>query len=1170
MRFRCAALLWAACLLATPLFPQTDSTGSLTVTVTDTSHAVVPNAMLTIKNESTGVSRTATSGANGSYTFSLLDPGKYSVNITSPGFKAMNVQSVQIDVTETHVLNEMLELGATEQQVTVSATAQTVDTESSTLGGVVGGTQVTDLPLATRNYTQILGLSPGVTVDVYNSTNLGRGSQFIYVNGSDDIGNNYLEDGVQVTPYGSKSTQDALSFWGSIPIPSPDAVQEFKVQTSLFDATYGHGAGGNIDVVTKTGTNAIHGSAFEFFRNDALNANTFFGNDLAVPRGKLEQNQYGGTLGAPLIKNKLFVFGSYQGTHQINGVAAAGSATVVLPVQLTNNRTAAALGAEFCGVPTYNPTGALNPPSDQVACDGSNINPVALAILNAHTQYGTLYIPSPTKIVGNTGLAGFSIPARFIENQYLGNIDWDLSPRNTVAMRYYYDFSPQSQAFANGAQPPGGGLLTESGNQMESVKLTSIVTNNFVNEARFSDYYIRSHLVSTDIVTAAEVGSENPGPFPAVPVLTFNSLNGTTIGGSNSQQARVPQWYEEWGDQISWSKGKHSIRAGYDQQWIDTHFANESYSRGTLIFQTFPDFLLGLSAAQNGTTLSNIFQTSAQIQAPGGTRLDDRENNLGFYVQDDWKVFRRLTINMGIRWDYFGGVTEENFKVTGATNPVYALDQSVPIPPTGGTYVGYTVAQGDNSLLPVGVVRRNTNLQTNGLSPMSDFGPRLGFAYQPLRNGKVVVRGGYGIFQNQIKGNVYNLELNANPPASGPVNYTGTANALATLADPTNPVPQPGWTGFLRTTTSSLTQSGLEPNLLNPYLEVYNANVQYELAPSWIVQVGYSGSHYIHQAGSEDFNIPTLATPTTPVNCGYDGIAGDCITTNTSQNAAKRVPVLGLGAGKFGAAGNFETARYNSFQVLLKKNFSHGLLFQASYTYAAESTNESGVSASNGLGGNVNINFPGTVFGPADFLRPQRLIINYIYNLPNYRKNQGLIGRALSGWAVSGITTAQAGEGVTFTDSVGGQAYGSFDTSTAELCPGANYGELATAGSTLSRINNYFNSAGVWCAPPIVGAFSSPVASPGATGFGNSGRNVVWGPGQFNWDIAAVKDTVTGGLSENAHLEFRAEFFNAFNHANFSNPGSGLSDGKPLASYGVISSTTNGPRVVQFALKYEF
>jgi hypothetical protein len=937
-----------------------------------------------------------------------------------------------------------------------------------------------------------------------------------------------------------------------------------------------------VDIVTKSGTNSIHGDAFEFFRNDVFNANGFFQNRLGVKRGKLEQNQYGFTLGGPAIKDKLFWFGSYQGTKQINGVAAVGSATVSLPPQLTNDRSAATLGAEFCTVPTFTPSGTPNPASDQVACNGSNINPVALTLLNRKLPAslgGGYVIPTPTSIATlgsgkQVGQAAFSIPARFTENQALFNLDYVINSKNTLSGRYFYAIAPQNQAFTNGGgQPPGSGIAVLSGDQFVLGKLASTLTSNLLNEARFSSYYIRASINSLDPLTASSVGTQTAASYyNLIPVFSFGLAGYTSIGGTIADQGRPPQLIYGWSDQISWAHGKHTVRAGYDERYVHMQGLITSFNRGTLSFQTFSDFLLGQSAAQNGTALSNIYESSATVvEPPNGTLNLNRENSLSLFAQDDYKVNRRLTFNLGLRWEYVGSAFDSNSPLNGGPNPIYALDETVPFPTAAGTLVGYTVAHDYAGAVPAGVLRRSSNLLTYGHQPLDNFSPRIGFAWQPLGTpGKFVVRGGFGIFYNTIQGNSWEIGINTNPPSTAPLTYIGAQNALATLSNPFNPsVSVGGFNSFYRTPTSNVTQNGADPNMRTPYVESYNLNVQYEVKPSWVVQLGYSGSHGVLIQTGRAFNEAVLATASTPVNCG--GPSG-CITTNTAQNASLRTPVLGLRPGGFSSAGNWGYSMYSALQASLQKTMKNGLQLQASYTYGRSFTDVVGVNIQGGIAGTVNSNDPNDLHqskGPSDFNRPQRFIVNYVYNLPGFKGNEAVAQKLLTGWSVSGVTTVQSGQPITFIDSGAGAVYGGFELSTAraQLCPGAKYSQILSSGGIESRLNHYFNSAGVFCAPPIIGQVGGVG---GATGYGDSKRGPVLGPGQFNSDFALAKDTKVGGLREDASLEFRAEVFNVFNHAQFSIPGSTLNNGVPNGSFGVITTTSVGPRIMQFALKYVF
>jgi hypothetical protein len=339
-------------------------------------------------------------------------------------------------------------------------------------------------------------------------------------------------------------------------------------------------------------------------------------------------------------------------------------------------------------------------------------------------------------------------------------------------------------------------------------------------------------------------------------------------------------------------------------------------------------------------------------------------------------------------------------------------------------------------------------------------------------------------------------------------------------------------------------------------------NVQYAVTPTWTVELGFVGSRGLRIVSPQFYNIPQLASPDNPVNCG--GPTG-CITTNTSANAAQRVPVLGLTPGGAQVASNIGDSNYNSLQAVLRKR-AKGIQFQAAYTYGRTFSDLVGSAIGGGVGLATNSNDPNNraqQYGPSDFNRPQRLVINYSYQVPNVHQNRGLIGHALSGWGLSGVTTVQSGTALTFTDTRGGLVFGSVGTSRAQMCPGMTYDDIPTSGGVKKRLNGYANPA-AFCAVPVIGQING---LGGATGYGNTGRGILLGPGQHNWDFAASKKSRVGGLREDAYLEFRAEFFNAFNHPQFSNPATNVAS---PATLGVISTTSVGPRIIQFALRYAF
>src|SRR5258708_7896685 len=391
-RFAIAALLFAV--TAAVSMAQTGSTGGIAGVITDPAGSVVPQAEIKVTNTETGETRTTMSQTNGAYIVPLLPPGLYRVDVSKSGFKLSSYAAIRVNVTETETLNARLEVGALSEQITVASEAEQLQTETSALGRVTNEEMVVNLPLVTRNYTQIIGLNPGVSADVTNATELGRGSGGLSnfsAGGVHIKDNNYQMDGVS-----TNDIQNSGSFSGGVAIPNPDTIQEFKVQVGQYDATYGKNAGANVNVVTKGGTNAFHGTAFEFFRNEKLNANDFFFNRPAQNLPLLSPNQYGGTLGGPIVKDKLFFFASYQGTRQLNGVSTQCSSNFVM-VPLTDDRSRAALGRLFAGQRGAQQV-ALGNVGPAILADGANISAQAFALLNLKLPNGQYAIPSPQRI----------------------------------------------------------------------------------------------------------------------------------------------------------------------------------------------------------------------------------------------------------------------------------------------------------------------------------------------------------------------------------------------------------------------------------------------------------------------------------------------------------------------------------------------------------------------------------------------------------------------------------------------------------------------------------------------------------------------------------------------------------------------------------------------------
>lgn len=929
LKLGCAAFVCFVVLFmcSSTAFAQSATTGALTGTVSDPSGGVISNASVTATNLGTGQSRATTTDANGSFVLSLLPPGNYRVTFKASGFTTAEVPSVTINVTATSVLNRTLTLGSQSQQVTVEANAVTIQTQNATVGSLVSGNTVTSLPLSTRNFTQVIDLSPGVVANVSTATAVGNGTQDINVNGAGSDQNTYLMDGVIVTNYGSGGAAQSGSYAG-IPIPNPDSIQEFKVQTSQYDAAYGQNPGANVNVVTKSGTNTLHGDVWEFNRNNFFNANDYFYKYSELSSGlpnkppTVKQNQFGGTIGGPIKKDRIFFFGSYQGTRQLNGIGSNGFATAITQVSLLpfnepgvpfdKARADAAdgggsgtipqdfiagnpacsyttyrqyLGCAFAG--TFDPAGPFVGTSVPVLADGSTISNTAINLLRqretipqAQGGYNNgYYIPSlrynpatglPFCDVASGACANpttISQPTIANEDQFMINTDYVLTPGNTLTEKYFFSKDPQTQSFScivTGCYP-GAPEDAHYGSQSLVVRLTSVVSSNFVNEVYGS--FQRLYLHVNDGVTIQSCAGDGTTPLNITPSVNNGDPCPLASVASGNREASLipvigaigipdnvanaatqsPLLWGAWsaggnffsattsiqnnfltGDQVSWNHGKHSFRFGVNTQRIQWNWAQPNRARGWTIAGNTADILTSSSGmAIDGTPFAPInwvINSTWRLLPPGSPNPHHwRVNEFSAYAQDDFKVTHNLTLNLGVRWEYDGWPTDMGGVFTNFTAQAAALVNAGSLllgnqvangpgsPPNQvGTLAGYVVQSNYNKAIYGNLTGQNgsTGITINNNktllpnAPLDNFSPRLGLAWQPMN--KLVVRAGYGMFFDRVYGNLVGDNILGNmPPYATGVGITPGQTLQNPFCTPAGPGSScPQFLGFIPRTLS--------------------------------------------------------------------------------------------------------------------------------------------------------------------------------------------------------------------------------------------------------------------------------------------------------------------------------------------------------------------------------
>ena len=1208
-----ASLILIVVLAAAIAAAQGGATGAINGTVQDVSGAVVAGAEIQITNQDTGVvTRTLKTDANGAFNAPLLPVGTYTIKVIAPGFGQGNFKDIAVRITETTRFTAKLAPLKVMEKVEVQGEVQTVETTTATTGQAIEERTIRELPLATQNFQQLLSLSTGAQSELNAASQLGRGNARIIVNGQREDNNNYLIEGISATDYNvSQST--------NVPLPNPDVIEEFKVQTSLYDASQGRNSGGNVNAVLRTGTRSFHGDLYEFFRNEVLNANEWFQNNAGEKRPVVRQNIFGGSLGGPVGSDaKLgFFFVNYQGTRQRSGLSPGTSignpGLPVLPSQRDDATLDSVLESTF-NVPNIDPV----------------IHKLLLFKSNqfGNTAGGYLF-PSVGTFDGTQKTAPFIIskPGKYTDDQFTTNWDKEFNHGNDkLSARFFFSNAESILPFgAGGLQASLGGTLASSisatdlnfpydlpvNDRFLSIAETHLFSPALVNDFRFGFVRINNSLVNIPPVTVNDLGIDRPtnGITKSIYKFTLGS-SGFQIGPTPPADQYQTQNNFNFVETLSWVRSKHTLRVGGEYTRVNLDKLFPQTFNGQLFYVNGP--LTTNTSSPVYTDFQKWLMGAPDFSFGGGGVYNHqyRNNNYGFFVQDDWKAHPDLTVNLGLRTEILGAFHDNlchigNFDLERGNAGQYPLVYGSCANKLGVT--GLTGSGSDTTL---------KNAYSTG------WGPRIGFAWDVLGHHNTTVRSGYGIYYvREDVGTVDQLSFQApmlpiafGPGVPGCLSTFFSLNQAAPCPTPNiNGLPQAGTLdpsflpclGVIQSFPSNDTTQfpniacangspGVVPSqflfalvvprhFVVPNTQQWNFTIQRELGKQWVLEIGYIGSHAIHLRETRTSVEAQLATAANPLTITLaDGSTSPPITESTVSNGPARSRLMGVnGYSGMQLFANDAYAHYNSFQTTLSRRWGAGY-FQGAYTFAksTDATSSGNTALNTAFNNESDLKYSR---GLSDYDRKHRLTISYRYDLPFFHSVGGAKQTLLADWAISGITILQSGIPFSVIDSAAGTAYLGPGltpaTLGAQLASGASIGSGLTSGSLHGRITNgYLNVSNFTPAP-----FADPTgcaADPNActTAFGNLSRNIYRGPFQQNWDFSLIKDF---RLTERQSLRFTADFFNLWNHPSFAAPS--VNDVQtfvrdPITQvpiqgqgpFGKIQSTVGTPRLIQFQLRYAF
>jgi len=1179
--------------------PAQDATGRIIGNISDPSNAPIPGARVTVTNLGTKIAQTATTNATGFYQVLSLPIGEYEVTVEATGFRKEVFEHQKLQIGQSLRLDAQLAIGQTTESVEVTSQAANVETVNETIGSSVVGETIQRAPLNGRDVLDLAALQPGVTET--NGDSGAAGKYSIAGGRSDSV--TYLLDG---------GLNNNLLDNSVVLNPNPDTIAEFRILESNYSAEYGRNGGGIISVVTKSGTNEWHGSAFEFLRNDAFNANPFFDksdpNNLS-PRPVLKRNQYGGTLGGPITiphlvngKDRFFFFVGYQG-QRLSAQASSGTNTVFTPAQLQGDFSGGMSGGQCPNADQNVATFLVNNPYYQ-----SNPTLAACAIIDP-TRFNSVaqkYIAAGLLPANNNGQAQYFAPLTNNNNELTMKFDFLITQTDKVSATLGGFRNPETQPFWF-ATVPGFPDLFKTNNYYANVAYSHTFTTNMVNEFRlFVQRNNDERSVPTGpnaAYTASALGAgitpDNPtGP----PNLYFD--NGLLVGYSENGPTSLINNTFGFSDNVSYIHGRHTWKMGGGISAYQNNTNYDFYINGEFDFystgsgNSLADFLLGLPTA--------LYQYP---QAPSNIRS---KSYYGF-LQDEWRLAKRFTVNLGIRYEYNSPKEDTQGRTFSVIPGVTTPSTVFPNAPIGMLFPGDPGA-------PTGVNFPNTK----------NWAPRIGFAWDPKGDGKTSLRGGFGVFYDILKGED-NLQFNGQPPffSSGFVGFPTSGNGLPTFTTsgsdflenpynyanpPVNPFPSkpPDHNlNFLDSGFLPINAAGsvyiVDPHLKTPYTYQYNLSLQREIASSIVFEASYVGSSSHGLTSLQDINPFVLRTTDRILNLAPGNTTCLDYSGNSTSNADPSATCSYAGLPEFK---NVANASYNSLQVSLTKQITDSpagrTYFTVAYTFAHGIDDASGFRQRN----STVPSYDSSLFrASSDQDIRHRITISGGWDLPFDRMWTSGPKRLTQGWSVFPIFTWHTGlpydvfaslpeqyvpnaEG----PSGAGDPYNTHANITGSLqqfnprttqtftnpnanTPAPSMGNYLFNPTSLSNAQCGDTNDPFPCTPgpTILPADSQVVANPALATYGTLPRNFLRGPGYVNMDFAFSKTTA---ITEQVKIEFRAEFFNAFNHANFLNPNvvnnyqgtyTGGGSGANIYSnqFGQITSTAD-PRIIQLALRLSF